>query len=235
MLRSSRRTAGTVEQAAMPVTSMPASSPRNVSANSSAVLRASVLIRHEWRSVSPSKTPRTVLVLPMSIASSIYDIQADVEDGGRVGERADGEVVDPGLGDLARVGPGTAARTPRASRRPRANSTTSRICGGRHVVEQDEVGAGVDHLAGLLDGVDLDLDRQARVGGADELERRHHAAGRDDVVVLDQRRVRQRHPVVDARRRSAPRTSPARAARASSCGCRGCARRCPRPRRPSAG
>jgi hypothetical protein len=47
MVRSDRSAAGTVEQAATPVisTASPASSPRNISPSSSAVDRASVLIR----------------------------------------------------------------------------------------------------------------------------------------------------------------------------------------------
>ena len=64
-------------------------------------------------------------------------------------------------------------------------------------------------------------------------ERRGHAAGGDHVVVLDQRGVRQRHPVVGAAA-AAHRVLLQRAqARQSSCGCPGRSRRCRRPRRPS--
>src|ERR1044071_4076270 len=72
MVRRLRRAAGTVEQAATPVTSTasPASSPRNINPSSSAVDRASVLIRQLCTSLSPSKVASTVLVFPMSIQSS---------------------------------------------------------------------------------------------------------------------------------------------------------------------
>src|SRR5690242_419159 len=105
MVRSSRSTAGTVEQAAMPVTGTSASSPRNVSASSSAVSRASVLIRQEWSSLSPSNIPMTVFVLPTSIARSMtfLEVEADVENGRGVGEGAHCKVVDAGLGDRPRV------------------------------------------------------------------------------------------------------------------------------------
>jgi hypothetical protein len=53
-------------------------------------------------------------------------------------------------------------------------------------------------LVHLLDGVALDLDRQAGEGGAHGGERGRDPAGGDDVVVLHQRGVHQRHPVVDA-------------------------------------
>ena len=69
---------------------------------------------------------------------------------------------------------------------------------------------------------------------AHRLERRRDAAGRDDVVVLDQRGVGQRHAVVDAAAAAHRVLLQRPQARAWSCGCRGCARRCRRPRRPSA-
>ena len=60
-------------------------------------------------------------------------------------------------------------------------------------------------------------------------------AGEAQVVLLDEDRVVEAGAVVRSRRRSAPRTSRARAARASSCGCRGSSRRCPRRARRSGG
>ena len=44
----------------------------------------------------------------------------------------------------------------------------------------------------------LDLHREPRVAGQHRLVGRHHPARREDVVVLDQRHVRERGPVVDA-------------------------------------
>src|ERR671921_255995 len=72
MVRRLRSAAGTVEQAATPVisTASPASRPRNINPSSSAVDRASVLIRQLWTSLSPSNVASTVLVFPMSMQSS---------------------------------------------------------------------------------------------------------------------------------------------------------------------
>src|SRR5690349_15503242 len=72
MVRNERSAAGTVEQAATPViaTASPANSPRNNRPSSSAVDRASVLIRQLWTSLSPSNVARTVFVFPISIQSS---------------------------------------------------------------------------------------------------------------------------------------------------------------------
>ena len=60
------------------------------------------------------------------------------------------------------------------------------------------------------------------------------AAGDAQVVLLDQDRVVRARSGGSSRRRSAPRASRARAARASSCACRGSSRRC-RRRRPRSG
>ena len=125
-------------------------------------------------------------------------VEAEVEDRRRVGEGADGEEVDAGLGD--RPGPvegqpagGLGADAGRAAEGDRGAQVVQ-----RHVVEQHQVGTGGDHLADLLDGVALDLDLEVGPLRADGLEGRHDAAGGDDVVVLDEGGVRQRHPVVAA-------------------------------------
>ncbi len=109
----------------------------------------------------------------------------------------DGDEVDPGLGDLAGPLQGEAARRLQAG--PAARDP-DRLGHGRrvHVVEQDPVAARVEQGAELVEVGDLDLDGQVRVRRADRLVGRHHAAGRDDVVVLDHRHVAEREPVVDA-------------------------------------
>ena len=66
-----------------------------------------------------------------------------------------------------------------------------------HVVEQDPLAAGVEQLAQLVEVGHLDLDGDVRVGGADRLERRHDAPGREDVVVLDHGHVAEPEAVVD--------------------------------------
>src|SRR3954447_24711517 len=87
-----------------------ASSPRSSRAISSAVARASVLMRHDSTSSSPSKQPMTVLVLPTSMVSSMVlasgscvapQVDTDVEHRRGVGERTDRQEVDARLGDGA--------------------------------------------------------------------------------------------------------------------------------------
>jgi len=79
-----------------------------------------------------------------------------------VGECADGEVVDPGRGDLARTVEGQPAARFQAD-----VARAGQVDGGRglveaEVVEQHEPDAGVDRLADLVEGVALDLERDPR-------------------------------------------------------------------------
>ena len=91
---------------------------------------------------------RRVATFCTTTQSSVIDaqVQCDVEGGGRVGERADREEVDPGLRDL----PGVVEGEPAAGLEPGpAGDEVDRhpqLVGG-HVVEQEQVGAGVDSLA----------------------------------------------------------------------------------------
>ena len=57
---------------------------------------------------------------------------------------------------------GSARRRTPASPGRRRCRTASAISSACHVVEQDQVAAGVEHLAQLVEAVDLDLDRQVR-------------------------------------------------------------------------
>ena len=102
-----------------------------------------------------------------------------------------------------------------------------------HVVEQDHGRAGGERLAQLVEVFHLDLDPDA---GRREFARLRRAppdaAGRRDVVFLDQD-ARRTGPCGDwRRRRCAPRISAPRAGRAGSCACPrsspGCRRRHPR-------
>lgn len=65
------------------------------------------------------------------------------------------------------------------------------------VVQQDQVGPRVEDLADLLQRVGLHLDRQVGEPLPYRLECLGDPAGGDHVVVLDERGVRERHPVVD--------------------------------------
>ena len=114
-----------------------------------------------------------------------------------MGERADRDEVDAGGGDLAGAVEGESAG---GLERGAAGGDPDRLGHhlGGHVVEQDLLAAGVEQLAQLVEVGDLDLDAQVRVGRADRVVRRHHAARGDHVVVLDHGPVGQAHPVVEA-------------------------------------
>ena len=71
------------------------------------------------------------------------------------------EVVDAGLGDVR--GRGSSVSPPLASVRdlPATSRTASPVGHDVHVVEQDQLGAGVDRLGHLVERVALDLAGQA--------------------------------------------------------------------------
>src|SRR3954468_13468362 len=189
-----------------------ASSPRSSNAVSSAVARASVLIRQDSTSFSPSKQPMTVLVLPTSMVSSMVQplaswgrlrswggpqVDADVEHRCGVRECADGQVVDAGRGHCG----GAVER--QSAGRLQLGPTVDHGDGlaqvvDAHVVEQQEPRAGVDRLAHLLDRVALDLYVDVGEELTDRPEGGSDTTGRQDVVVVDQRRVVQTHPLVGA-------------------------------------
>ena len=111
-------------------------------------------------------------------------------------ERAHRQEVHAGL----RVGRGVAQGEPAGGLQegaPPDDADRLRALLGGEVVQQDEVGARVHDLAELVQGVDLDLDGD--LGEASRTaEGLGDAARGDHVVVLDQGRVGQGHPVVDA-------------------------------------
>ena len=155
-----------------------------------------------------------------------------------VGERADRDDVDAGLGDRAHGLEGHAAGC--LDRRAAGDLRDARAqVVEREVVEHDRADAGGEHGLDLLEPVDLDLDVRGvgeaghraleRRGDRDALLREHR-----EVVVLGHDGVRQRVAVVVAAAVHARRAARRRAGPASSCGCRRCGRRCARPRRRSA-
>ena len=183
---------------------MPCSSPRNISASSSAVERASVFTRQDSTSFSPSKTPRTVLVLPTSMASSMSDlrggrqaqVEAEVEHRRRVGELADAEEVDAGLGvrpgdgegqPAGRLGLGAAARS---ARRPPAARSGPMLSSSRNVAPASSASATcatVSHSTCTSTS-----GKRSRTAA----KRRPTPPAAIDVVVLDQRGVAEAHPLV---------------------------------------
>jgi hypothetical protein len=105
-----------------------------------------------------------------------------------VGEGADGQEVDPGLGH--RPGPFQGDATRRLGTGPPA-AGLHRL-GHRaqlHVVEQQQVAAEVEGLGDLVEGLHLDLEGQAGAGRPRRLDGPAQAARRLDVVVLDQQGV----------------------------------------------
>src|SRR5699024_1517921 len=110
------------------------------------------------------------------------DVEAEVEGRGGVGDPAGGDVVDAGLGDGADRLQGDVAR---GLEDGVAGDDLDRLAEQRrgHVVEEDDVGVGVEGLPELLDRVDLDLDLHEMPGkGARLPDRRLDAAGHGDVV-----------------------------------------------------
>ena len=88
----------------------------------------------------------------------------------------------------------------------------------RQVVEEHDVGAGSERGVNLVQILGLNLDRKAPAGAPHPLDRRHHAAGQPNVVVLDQNAVIQAKAMVGRAAGSNRRTFPAFSARAwSSC------------------
>ncbi len=67
-----------------------------------------------------------------------------------------------------------------------------------HVVEQEHVGAGAERVGGVVEVVDLDLDRQIGPRLAGRVDRLGDAAGGGDVVLLDQEGVVEADAVVGA-------------------------------------
>ena len=91
----------------------------------------------------------------------------------------------------------------------------------RHVVDQDDVGLGGQRFVDFLERLRFDLDRQAGTARADRADGARDAARQADVIVLDEDRVEQARAVIGRAAGARRRTSPARAASASSFSCRG--------------
>src|SRR6186713_922571 len=113
-----------------------------------------------------------------------------------MGERADGDLVDPRLRNGSDGVEGDAA----GGLEPRAPS--GQVDGfaqliEAHVVEKDRVDADGERLCDLVERVALELDRQRR-RGTYELHGRGHRAGGAQVVVLHEHRVVEAETVVAA-------------------------------------
>ena len=106
-----------------------------------------------------------------------------------LGQGADRDVVHPGGGELGQGGQGHVA----GNLQPGPALAASGIQGHRlahhghiEVVQHDDVGAGIEGLTQLGQGLDLDLDRFARVETTGLVHRFHYAATGQDVVLLDE-------------------------------------------------
>ena len=114
------------------------------------------------------------------------DLEGHVGGGGGMGDPADRDAADAGLGDLAHVLEADAAAgfEQRAVSDARGDRAQLR---DRAVVEQQEVGAGLDGGDRVGFGFDFDLDAQAGGRrGAGGLHGERDSAGERDVVVLEQ-------------------------------------------------
>src|SRR6266536_151454 len=210
MSRSAAVTRGTPPAITTPVTWASNENPwkpRNcgiISASSSSVRSATVAMRQWSASSLPLNRPMTVCVLPASIASSIrrselpFHVEAEVERGRRLGDRARGDEVGAGGRVLGHVVERDAARDldKHAGTAAPANELDALLhLRGAHVVEHHDAGAGLDRLRDLLDPLALDLDGAAGPAVARCLHRLVDAQP-DQVVVLDEEGVGQGRAVV---------------------------------------
>ena len=160
--------------------------------------------------------------LPACRGSGGFDFKADVDRRRGMRERADRDEVGAGRGELGNalerdaagdfdLGAAAArARPPRECRSVVMLSTRMRL------------GAGRQRLVHLRPASPLRSRPAARADGARAAATAaRDAAGQTDVIVLDQDRVEEPDAMVRCAAGAAPRTSRARAASASSCGCRG--------------
>ena len=156
--------------------------------------------------------------------------------GDGVGQRADRQVVHAGRGvraaATARVSPPVASSSARPAD---GQATASRSCSGVMLSQQDRSApASTASRAWATVSTSTSTGTSGNAG-ADRLERRGDAAGGELVVVLDHRDVGQGHPLVGAAA-AAHRVLLQRAqARRGLAGVADPRRRCPPPRRPSAG
>src|SRR5207248_1663079 len=208
MSRSAAVTRGTPDAMATPVTwasNEKPWKPRNcwiINASSSSVRSATVAMRQWSASSLSSNRPMTVWVLPASIASSTsalaFDVEAEVERRRRLRDRAGRDQVRAGgrvLGDrLERDAAGDLDENTGAAAVAHERHALLHLR-RRHVVEHHDAGPGLDRFHHLLGPFALDLDGTSRPAVARRLHRLLDAQ-RDEVVVLDEERVRQGSPVV---------------------------------------
>ena len=134
------------------------------------------------------------------------EVGSDVEDGGGVGEGADGDVVDAGGADGGGVGEGEAAGgLEQRTRRGRVRGVlASAMPTARRIWSGVKLSSSTRSAPASSTSVSWPSESTSTSTGepgphrADRLERRRHSPGGDDVVVLHERGVRQRHAVVDA-------------------------------------
>src|SRR5512140_1126993 len=150
---------------------------------------------------SPTLSPASRMSTRMSrelMRTSTDESHADVDGPGRMGQGADGDKIDPRLGDGADAVEG---HVPGGLERHAAPDEGDRLVHRlvRHVVEHDQIGAGGQGLADLEEAGRLDLDADPRAdpgpGAADGFA---DAPDEAQVIVLDQDHVGQAEAVVRA-------------------------------------
>src|SRR5436190_12434186 len=147
---------------------------------------------------SLSRLSRTAFVAGIAPRLQRLDQQRQIERRRGVGEGADRDVVDAGGGDLANGLERDAARCFELDVGAHAIARGNRLAKlrRRHVVEQDSIDAGGERRLHLADVAALDLDRARRTLRAGEPHRLDEPAHERDVVLLDQDRVVEAHPVI---------------------------------------
>src|SRR5436190_210939 len=113
-----------------------------------------------------------------------------------MGERANGDAIDPGVGDLANVREGHATASLCLATAADELYGAAKLV-GRHVVEKDNVGAGFGGFGGLIQGVCFDFDFERWRFFSRGLDREGDVSSESSkVIVLDEHHVEEPEAMV---------------------------------------
>src|SRR5690348_4507282 len=151
--------------------------------------------RCRWASLRSVQPTRAACIPPTGLMSAIVEAHRQVDGADVLGQCADGDAVDAGFGDGADAFEVDAAGD---FQRDAAGGEGDGFA-QHHVgefVQQHAVGAGFDRLAQFVQRFDFAIEEHAGTRGARGADRIGDAAGRGNVVFLDQDRVVETHAVV---------------------------------------
>jgi len=130
-----------------------------------------------------------------------FDLETDIDGRSGVGQRANGDEVDTGVGifpDIAKVdAPGSLGNDRRSGwmSPDDADGLANQL--RSHIVEKKYIGPRGERFVDLGDGRDLDLDLvKVAAGLAGPFDRLNHSAGEGEMVVLDQHSIIESKPMI---------------------------------------